>query len=506
MQLQSVTQKCGGVIQSQCWCRYRLISSSECSCTWRLGCSPAATSSAISSTRDRHRSSSLRSARARALGHSVPKTLPRNHISWTQALLFDSILRKAARRRHQSGATCAHYLRVKNGAILISGEDVVRSGGVLPCILLGRGEGIVQSVAAPMPGLMGVKVQSIYPGPYHIFALSADGTVYSWGDGMYGKLGHGDEEDVALPKPIAALREVRALATHRAHSLAVTSDGALWSWGCNCSMGILGHGVSGNDDPLPPQQICLMEERMRFCSVAVGMSHSVAADVEGRCFTWGDDQYGQLFNMSLGAGHLSFPTLIPELIGKQVSSVAAYFKRSCAVTVQGDIWMWGAWSSGVHPPLRISGTPLDGHRVVSVAMHYLHCLALTDEGNVFSWFIGDVRTLPDGTLTEEALRDLARFHPACLAQRGVYRDTSGKFCSEPRRTSRDLISLRVYSIAVGRNCSFFIGAEDHDAPYHRGHRRGKVRRSRRRHIKIGYLHSSVVQGGHEDSEDDSSDG
>ena len=453
-------------------------------------------------------------ARARALGHSVPKTLPRNHINWTQALLFDSILRKAARRRHQSGATCAHYLRVKNGAILISGEDVVRSGGVLPCILLGRGEGIVQSVAAPMPGLLGVKVQSIYPGTYHILALSADGTVYSWGDGMYGKLGHGDEEDVARPKPIAALREVRALATHRAHSLAVTSDGALWSWGCNCSVGILGHGVSGNDDPLPPQQIRheKMEERMLFCSVAVGLSHSVAADVEGRCFTWGDDQYGQLSNMSLGAGHLSFPTLIPELSGKQLSSVAAYFKRSCAVTVQGDIWMWGAWSGGAHPPLRISGTPLDGHRVVSVAMHDLHCLALTDEGNVFSWFIGEVGTLPDGTLTEESLRDLARFDPACLAQRGVYRDTSGTFCSEPRRTSRDVLPLRVYSIAVGRNCSFFIGADCHDMmadgsfTYH-GFSGGKIGRSRRRHIKIGHLHSRVVQGGHEDiSEYDSSDG
>ena len=42
-------------------------------------------------------------------------------------------------------------------------------------------------------------------GPYHSAAVSLDGMLYTWGDGLCGKLGHSDWESYNTPKPVEAL-------------------------------------------------------------------------------------------------------------------------------------------------------------------------------------------------------------------------------------------------------------------------------------------------------------
>ena len=49
------------------------------------------------------------------------------------------------------------------------------------------------------------QTKNIACGSHHILALTADGKVYSWGDGSWGKLGHGSETEEWLPRPIEAL-------------------------------------------------------------------------------------------------------------------------------------------------------------------------------------------------------------------------------------------------------------------------------------------------------------
>ena len=73
-------------------------------------------------------------------------------------------------------------------------------------------------------------------------ALTADGSVWSWGDGVFGRLGHGDGQNQLLPKRVEALagQRVVALSAGDGHSLAITGDGAAWSWGSGGD-GQLGH-------------------------------------------------------------------------------------------------------------------------------------------------------------------------------------------------------------------------------------------------------------------------
>ena len=68
----------------------------------------------------------------------------------------------------------------------------------------------------------------------HNLAITADGSVWSWGYGGDGRLAHGDDQ-----APVAAEEDRglcwsarrRRVGWRWAHSLAVTADGAVWSWG-----------------------------------------------------------------------------------------------------------------------------------------------------------------------------------------------------------------------------------------------------------------------------------
>lgn len=42
-------------------------------------------------------------------------------------------------------------------------------------------------------------------GPYHTAAYSNNGQLYTWGDGLCGKLGHGNWESTLVPKLVEGL-------------------------------------------------------------------------------------------------------------------------------------------------------------------------------------------------------------------------------------------------------------------------------------------------------------
>ena len=57
---------------------------------------------------------------------------------------------------------------------------------------------LVQSLAGPV-------ITQVTFGSYHTAAVSASGDLYTWGGGMYGKLGHGNEAGCSIPKRVEGL-------------------------------------------------------------------------------------------------------------------------------------------------------------------------------------------------------------------------------------------------------------------------------------------------------------
>lgn len=88
----------------------------------------------------------------------------------------------------------------------------------------------------------------IEAGQYCTFSVSADGAVKACGKGSYGRLGLGDSNNQSMPKklvlePPRTMRKVSSSKGSDGHTLAVTAEGEVFSWG-DGDYGKLGHGNS----------------------------------------------------------------------------------------------------------------------------------------------------------------------------------------------------------------------------------------------------------------------
>lgn len=64
-----------------------------------------------------------------------------------------------------------------------------------------------------------------------VVALDVNGDVYTWGDGAYDDLGHGNKDNVYYPKKVEGLPKIKQVAKGENHTLAVDIDGNVWGWG-----------------------------------------------------------------------------------------------------------------------------------------------------------------------------------------------------------------------------------------------------------------------------------
>lgn len=129
-------------------------------------------------------------------------------------------------------------------------------------------------------------------GEAHSLALNNRGTVWSWGGGEYGKLGHGDTANVSSPKIVEELRhtKVKNLSVGAFHSLVLTSTGLVYSWGGG-SYGKLGHGESMNQ--IIPRHI---EKIENVVALAAGSFHSAFVTSVGNLYLCGYGGNGRLGN------------------------------------------------------------------------------------------------------------------------------------------------------------------------------------------------------------------
>ena len=97
---------------------------------------------------------------------------------------------------------------------------------------------------------------SVAAGDCHSLALTAEGTLFSFGSGYYGQLGHGDTANQPRPKRVVALAKERVVSVAGGdnHSLVLTAESVLFSFGRG-GHGQLGHGDTANQ--LRPKRVVL---------------------------------------------------------------------------------------------------------------------------------------------------------------------------------------------------------------------------------------------------------
>ena len=172
---------------------------------------------------------------------------------------------------------------------------------------MGHGDTQEQQLPKKVEALAGQRVLAVSGGARHSLALTADGSVWSWGDGENGTLGHGDEQEQPLPKKVEALAGQRVLAVSAGgmHSLAITANGAVFAWG-DGAYGRLGHG--DEQEQLLPKKIETFAGQ-RVVAVSAVSRHSLAITADGAVFTWGKDNHA-----CLGHGEDLSNQLLPKKI------------------------------------------------------------------------------------------------------------------------------------------------------------------------------------------------
>src|ERR1043165_4757221 len=121
----------------------------------------------------------------------------------------------------------------------------------------------------------------------HILEIR-EGTLWAWGDNLYGQLGDGTTIDKHNPIQIGTDNKwINAYANY-GHSCGLKSDGTLWAWGSN-SDGCLGDGT--NIDKLIPCQIGTDND---WISIASGFHHTLGLKSNGTLWAWGLNDFGQL--------------------------------------------------------------------------------------------------------------------------------------------------------------------------------------------------------------------
>ena len=143
-----------------------------------------------------------------------------------------------------------------------------------------------------LPTLHGTRVERVSVGEWHAIMLSDTGEVLSFGWGVYGMLGHGDEEDQLVPKVIEALRGTRvvAITAGDVHSMVLTDEGEVLSFGHGFG-GRLGHGDQA--DQFEPKVIEALRG-VRVVAIAASSSHSMVLTDAGKVLSFGYGRYGQL--------------------------------------------------------------------------------------------------------------------------------------------------------------------------------------------------------------------
>ena len=170
---------------------------------------------------------------------------------------------------------------------------------------------------------------SVSANGYHTACVTKDGELFTWGEGQYGKLGHGDETNQRTPKRVDALVGVKAIQVScgLCHTAFCTEDGKVYAFGRG-EKGQLGHG-DWEDKSSPALVQALVGKHI--IQVQCGGYHTMALTSSGYLFTWGYARYHVLGHGNIKPKCLSFPCLVEGLREHNVVHISGGFDLCAAL-------------------------------------------------------------------------------------------------------------------------------------------------------------------------------
>ncbi|ELU01326.1 hypothetical protein CAPTEDRAFT_215877 [Capitella teleta] len=246
-------------------------------------------------------------------------------------------------------------------------------------------EGTSEKILQPKLVTNFPKVQQLEAGQYCTFVIDNDGAVSACGKGSYGRLGLGDSSNQTAPKKLSfdATHLVKKISSSKGsdgHTLALTVEGALFSWG-DGDYGKLGHGnISTQKYPKLIQGPLAGKVVKCICA---GYRHSAAVTEDGQLYTWGEGDFGRLGHGDNSGRNV--PTLVKDI--SNVGQVACGSSHTIAVSQDGrTVWTFGGGKLGFEDANRVYRPKVvdafAGLYIRKVACGSHSSLALTSSGQV----------------------------------------------------------------------------------------------------------------------------
>ncbi|CAL0329577.1 unnamed protein product [Lupinus luteus] len=233
-------------------------------------------------------------------------------------------------------------------------EDIFTWGdGAHNVGLLGHGTEASHWIPKRVDGpLVGLQVVSVACGTWHSALATSNGKLFTFGDGTFGVLGHGDQESVMYPKEVQLLSGLRTTKVacgvwHTAAIIEVSFQSGsnvtsrkLFTWGDGDKYR-LGHG--NKETYLQPTRVSSLME-YNFQQISCGHTMTVALTTSGHVFTMGGTENGQLGN-PLSTGKV--PTLVQDkLLGEFVEEISCGAQHVAVLTSKSELYTWGKGTNG----------------------------------------------------------------------------------------------------------------------------------------------------------------
>uniref|UniRef100_A0A2P2L374 Uncharacterized protein MANES_02G177100 n=1 Tax=Rhizophora mucronata TaxID=61149 RepID=A0A2P2L374_RHIMU len=239
-------------------------------------------------------------------------------------------------------------------AVTTAGELYTWGDGTHNAGLLGHGTDVSHWIPKRISGpLEGLQVASVTCGPWHTALVTSTRQLFTFGDGTFGVLGHGDRESVAYPREVESLSGLRTISVacgvwHTAavvevivtQSSASVSSGKLFTWG-DGDKNRLGHG--DKEPRLKPTCVPALID-YNFQKIACGHSLTVGLTNSGHVFAMGSTVYGQLGNAQADG---KLPCLVEDkLSGESVEEIACGAYHVAVLTSRNEVYTWGKGANG----------------------------------------------------------------------------------------------------------------------------------------------------------------
>lgn len=240
-------------------------------------------------------------------------------------------------------------------------------------------------------------------GDEHTAIITGNNKLYMFGSNNWGQLGLGSRSTVSKPTCVKALKpeKVKFAACGRNHTLVLTEEGKVYAAGGN-NEGQLGLGDTEDRNTFHP--ICFFTSQHQLKQLSAGSNTSAALTVDGNLFMWGDNSEGQI-------GLKNVPNVcVPHqvTVGKPIAWISCGYYHSAFVTMEGELYTFGETECGKlglprqllmnhKVPQLVPGIP---EKVIQVACGGGHTVVLTEKA-VYTFGLGQFGQLGLGTFIFE---------------------------------------------------------------------------------------------------------